>query len=239
MKDRTRASAALFITKLGAAERQLNAAIRMMLADEDELAVHTVAAAGYRQLREIEEARGGRPAAGWYARLFIGAAQLAAAGSLLPAEFETAFGPTAVKVIENIASEIGQGLTPTVAEVSRRLDVPPEKVAWRSFNKTANFLKHADRDTDLALPNENLAYENMMLLGAAVALFSDLLNRSTPEMIGLLIFVKGAEEDFRFPGWSEEHFAIFSRASPARRRRICQRVIRSLRKEEIRARRAG
>jgi hypothetical protein len=35
----TAKTTALFITKLAAAERQLNAAVRMMLADEDELAV--------------------------------------------------------------------------------------------------------------------------------------------------------------------------------------------------------
>jgi hypothetical protein len=51
-------TAEIYIMKLAAAERQLNAAIRMVLADEDELAIHTVAAAAYRILRDIKRNRG-------------------------------------------------------------------------------------------------------------------------------------------------------------------------------------
>jgi hypothetical protein len=45
-------SATIFVTKLGAAERQLNAAIRMYL-DDEELAVHTVGAASYQVLQDL------------------------------------------------------------------------------------------------------------------------------------------------------------------------------------------
>ena len=54
----SRSSAKLFVAKLGAAERQLNAAIRRTLANDDELAIHTVAASAYRVLRDMKQKRG-------------------------------------------------------------------------------------------------------------------------------------------------------------------------------------
>jgi hypothetical protein len=50
--------AKVFINKLEAARRQLYAAIRMTFANEDEFAIHTVAAAAYRILRDLLEKRG-------------------------------------------------------------------------------------------------------------------------------------------------------------------------------------
>ena len=44
--------------KLEAARRQLNAAIRMTFANEDELAIHTVAAAAYGIVRDLLGTRG-------------------------------------------------------------------------------------------------------------------------------------------------------------------------------------
>jgi hypothetical protein len=53
-----RKRAILYINKLEAARRQLDAAIRMTFDGEDKLAIHTVAAAAYRILRDMLEKRG-------------------------------------------------------------------------------------------------------------------------------------------------------------------------------------
>ena len=50
--------AKIYINKLEAARRQIDAAIRMLLAKEDSLAIHTVVAAGYRVLRVLLRHRG-------------------------------------------------------------------------------------------------------------------------------------------------------------------------------------
>src|ERR1700734_3571163 len=50
--------AKVYITKTAAAQRQLDAAIRMHLANEDSLAIHTVASAAFRILRDLKEKRG-------------------------------------------------------------------------------------------------------------------------------------------------------------------------------------
>ena len=52
------AMAEIYITKLLAARRQLYAAIRMFFADEDELAIHTVASAAYRVICDLKSQRG-------------------------------------------------------------------------------------------------------------------------------------------------------------------------------------
>jgi hypothetical protein len=47
--------ARVFLRKEAAAQRQLDAAIRMTLAEEDELAIHTVVAAAYGILRGLKQ----------------------------------------------------------------------------------------------------------------------------------------------------------------------------------------
>ena len=61
-------SSVIAVTKIAAAQRQLDAAIRMMLSDEDELAVHTVAAASYRILRDLKQKRGSSELVDGFAR---------------------------------------------------------------------------------------------------------------------------------------------------------------------------
>jgi hypothetical protein len=48
----------IHINKFAAASRQLDAAIRMFFAKEDELAIHTVASAAFRLLRDLTAKRG-------------------------------------------------------------------------------------------------------------------------------------------------------------------------------------
>jgi hypothetical protein len=53
----TSTKASIYLGKQAAAQRQPDAAIRMLLASEDDLAIHTVAAAAYGILRELKEAK--------------------------------------------------------------------------------------------------------------------------------------------------------------------------------------
>jgi len=55
-----REAAKVFVTKLGAAERLLNTAVRLFLTDDDELAVLTFGAAAYGILRPFKKIRTGR-----------------------------------------------------------------------------------------------------------------------------------------------------------------------------------
>lgn len=56
--SKTSHRAIVYITKIEAARRQVDAAIRMSFFNEDDLAIHTVASAGYRILRDLLNKRG-------------------------------------------------------------------------------------------------------------------------------------------------------------------------------------
>jgi hypothetical protein len=58
MKKSKEQHAEILISKIEAARRQIDAAIRMTIANEDEVAIHTVASAGYRILRDLLNKRG-------------------------------------------------------------------------------------------------------------------------------------------------------------------------------------
>jgi hypothetical protein len=48
-------SAEVFVTKVAAAQRLLDAAIRMTFSDEDDLAIHSITAAAYRIIRDLTQ----------------------------------------------------------------------------------------------------------------------------------------------------------------------------------------
>ncbi len=52
------AAAELHVSKLAAAQRQLDAAIRMYFGEEDELAIHTVVSAAYSIISDLKSKRG-------------------------------------------------------------------------------------------------------------------------------------------------------------------------------------
>lgn len=226
-EDQASRSAAVVITKLGAAERQLNAACRMVLAGEDELAIYTVTAAAYRLLRDIEKSRGRNPAADFLARAYIGAAEELAAGSA--AHLEDVPDPSAVEIIRDIAQGLADGRDPTVSEVSRRITVPHQGIFWEYFNITSNFLKHADKDSNKALLLGGIEERTKQLLLFACVTFCELLGRETPEMLAFIAFAAGASEGFRRSFWSDELVVQFSKASLAQRRQICRRLLKFLR----------
>jgi hypothetical protein len=64
-------TAALHVTKLAAAKRQLQAAIRLFFLKEDELAVHIVASAAYGLLKGLKRDRGQNEAADSYRTTFF------------------------------------------------------------------------------------------------------------------------------------------------------------------------
>lgn len=136
-------SARVFLTKLGAAERQLSAAIRMVLANEDELAIHTVAAAAYRVLRDIKQQRGRSDAFDLFERGLSPVAHDLATGKINSVARVFAYEDSPlVAIIDSIRDGIIAG------DIKSFEDVPPIKVKnegrfWYEFNEPFNFLKHA------------------------------------------------------------------------------------------------
>ena len=164
------ATAVLHITKLTAAKRQLQAAIRMYFQPEDQLAVHTaVAAAAYGLLKDIKKSRGRSEAADSYLTAVFYAVRDFRRGTL-PEQLTT--DAAFMAEVERLASE----LSPITAE-SKLSDIKStigqqlERSYWNDTNKASNFLKHADRDADRGLNLDDI--DNQLLLMKCFSAYQD------------------------------------------------------------------
>lgn len=154
------ATASLHVNKLAAAKRQLRAGIRMFFMPEDELAVHTVAAASYGLLKDIKTARGMSEAADAYLTSIFYLVRDYRRGTL-PAHMTG--DADFMSEVERIADQ----LSPITADSKLsdvRASVAPavERKYWNDTNRAANFLKHADRDNDGTLSLDEI--DNQLLL---------------------------------------------------------------------------
>lgn len=155
-------STALFhITKLAAAKRQLQAAIRLFFFEEDELAIHTVASAAYGLLKDLKRNRGQNEAADSYCTTFFYLVRDFRRGTL-PAHFTS--DPTKMVEVERIADQFSAITADSkLSDVQVTLPSGLEKQYWNENNRAANLLKHADRDTDRTFPLDNID-NNLLLL---------------------------------------------------------------------------
>ena len=219
-----RMSATVFVTKLGAAERQLNAAIRMTLANEDELAIHTVAASAYRVLRDIKQKRGRSDAFDLFARGMFAIAEELATGKR--GSTPATFVPSLVQIVESIRDEILSGRIRSFEEM------PPVKVNdegrfWYDFNKPFNFLKHGATDNEDALDLRKLNNEELLM--RACADFHDVANRMSPEIEIYFIYSCGHLKDSGVP---DNIRADLVKATPTQKRKKCVAWLRNLKASE-------
>lgn len=163
-------TASLHVTKLAAAKRQLQAAIRLFFFEEDELAIHTVASAAYGLLKDLKRDRGQSEAADSYLTTFFYLVRDFRRGTL-PAHFTS--NPSIMAEVERIADQ----LSPITADsklsdikVTTSPDV--EKWYWNENNRAANFLKHANRDTDGTFPLDKI--DNNLLLLKCCSAYRDI-----------------------------------------------------------------
>jgi hypothetical protein len=158
------------VTKLAAAQRQLRAAIRMFFAGEDELAVHTVAAAAYKLIADLKRQRGRDEVGDYYLTSIFYVVRDYRRGSL-PNCFTS--DPEAMKWIHEMAEQLP--ITATSKREDFTVSVPAETVRewWSKTNKAANFLKHADRDSTEHISMDEI--DNLSLLMQALGSYTDLI----------------------------------------------------------------
>ena len=125
-------------------QRQLTA-IRMFLQGEDDLAVHTVAAAAYKILRDIKRRRGRNEAADFWKRGLFSIAQHLASGALSSIPTDVAvFTP----LIERLLADIRSGRVRSDEDFELEVAFESSTRFWRTIDADANFLKRADLDSD-------------------------------------------------------------------------------------------
>jgi hypothetical protein len=235
MKIRSRQSAKIILTKLAAAERQLNAAIRMTLANEDILAIHTVAHAAYRILRDIRSKRskGRSDLSDIILRGIFSYARDLAEGRIQSFPEDITGVPWALSLATSISEQIKSG------EFKAFDDVPPivfsdESEFWGRFYRTSNFLKHADRDPDHFLDESEV--DSDQLLQFATGLFVELCRCETLEMEAYRVYRVG--DDPEFSPLSPEARLAFGKLTPMQKRKKCLAWLRQTRREEAGTRRS-
>jgi hypothetical protein len=218
----TSTKASIYLGKQAAAQRQLDAAIRMLLANEDDLAIHTVAAAAYGILRELKEAKqhrrkelNDRLAGG----IFAFASDLAS-GKIDGLPKGIAESKVLSDIIANISAQIRAGKVQNEKDVARLLSIVDEKKYWKNFNRAAEFLKHADKGADAFLPMD--AIDTDMLLISATSAYVEIMGRPTSEMIVYFVF-RGIDID----AFSPKLRAIAAQPTE-KRRRACLALLREL-----------
>ncbi|MBI4936800.1 MAG: hypothetical protein HY846_01020 [Nitrosomonadales bacterium] len=162
-------TAKVHITKLAAAERQLRAAIRLYFAEEDELAIHTIASAAYRLLADLKAERGMDEAANVYLTSIFYVVRDYRRGTLPK---DIASDPEFVEWVREVAEKLPIRPDSKFEDVS--VTLPRELVGqfWNQRNKVANFLKHADRDTGASISLDEV--DNLLLLMQCYSSYMDI-----------------------------------------------------------------
>lgn len=162
--------AALHVTKLAAAKRQLQAAIRLFFLEEDDLAIHSVASAAYGLLKDLKHDRGQSEAADSFRTTLFYLVRDFRRGTL-PAHLTS--DPSMMAEFERIADQLSPITADSkLSDVQVTLSPALEKQYWNESNRTANFLKHADRDTDGTLPLKMI--DNNLLLLKCCSAYRDI-----------------------------------------------------------------
>ncbi len=213
--------AVVAITKAAAARRQLDAAIRFWFAEEDDLAIHTVAAAAYRILRDLMNQRGLQPFGEFVRAGLFSFAKATAEGQELKLPDDAATRALINKISEEIKA--GRINSPEDIQVSK-----DDKRRWTEYAFHSNFLKHADIDPDSHIIEADINNEELLLRASAtyVRLFQD----SSAEMMLFYwhsVGVSGDEPEC-------PNLAIIKRirdCSPELRRKICLASLSEVREE--------
>jgi len=183
-------SAVELLNKLGAAKRQLNTAIRLFFARDDEVAIHTLGAAAYRILRDLKAQSGRLELSHLLTGVVTNVAQQIVSGKL--AELPDAFPPESElgRFILEVAEGLRSGELRDLREVE--IIVPNEAGYWRDFNRVANFFKHADTD-----PNDVIslsAVQNEMLLHLACSALADVTQDVDTEVVVYYLWLRPESE---------------------------------------------
>ena len=133
----------IHITKLAAARRQLCSAVRMFFAQEDELAIHTVASASLSIISDLKSKRGTDLLSDAFLFGVFSAVQQYNKGTLPEHLLESSEFMEPVKALAEQIPDID-----AIRFVDISGTLPSEFISefWKKRNRIANFLKHADRD---------------------------------------------------------------------------------------------
>jgi hypothetical protein len=173
------------ISKIAAAQRQLDAAIRMFFGREDDVAIHTVAAAAFQVLRDVIKKRGGHFTSEVFRQGLLSIAKQYVEGTL-PTDTKVVIdGSNFITMIAPLIADIReQGDGFDAKHIAVKVSKQQEHKLWLS--QATTFLKHADRDTDSFLSAGDL--DNEKILMGTCAAYLEIMKTPTPEIAAYFAF---------------------------------------------------
>jgi len=207
----------------------------MFFAKEDELAIHTIASAAFRILRDLIQERGKNFTAEVLRNGTYSMAQQYAEGKL-PKETLKLIENTALMatIINMLEAERVEGEKFDVSRVDVRMNKTSEQRAWPS--RAANFLKHADLDAEAHLAVDEVRNENV-LMGACVA-YLELMGMPSPEIMAFSAFW-AAKNDADVGEEVQELLLKLRSVEGPVRHRMCAKFIETRRRQRGGGGRAG
>jgi hypothetical protein len=175
-------SAIIYVTKVEAARRQINAAIRMSLLNQDDLAIHTVAAAAYRIVRDLLKKRGIDDFEQTVKSGLFSLAKAMTENSLSDKDSKMLDGDKKLHaIVSAIADRIKNSNTGFgLDEINLSDPSGLRRHQWEAYSKPTNFLKHADRDHQSAIAIDEI--DNISLILRSCSAYATLAHDITPEM---------------------------------------------------------
>lgn len=158
------------VNKLAAAKRQLQASIRLFFMGEDRLAIHTVASAAYGLLKDLKRTFGQNEAADYYLTTIFYLVRDFRRGTLPTYLMSDAAMIAGIKHIADQLSPINKDSK--LSDVKISIPDTLERQYWTENNQAANFLKHADRDSDGEFSLESI--NNYLLLLKCYSAYCDI-----------------------------------------------------------------
>jgi len=212
----------LLLTKLEVARRQLNAAIRMYFRDDDELAIHVVGHAAFRIIRDILRSRDNDIHESLMTRGMFEMLKAHAKGQLHSTIGEDeAFRRFVATIPDSMLAMIAEK---DFEDVQARLIGYNPASFWGEFNKSCNFLKHANLDPEKVLDPDRV--DNLQLLGYACGGYGQLNLPPSVEMWTYLAYFMSVQPfDITFPEGLVEKVRVLRRYEAAQRKSVCRYVI--------------
>lgn len=210
------------VTKIEAGRRLLNAAILMYFRDDDELAVHAVGHGALRVLRDLLASRGTDVHEDLLVRGMYEMLRAYRRGTLDKSLSNDAWFQA---LVARIPADIWI-LYDTIdyEQVRGSLLGFNPKEFWGAFNKSYNFLKHAERDQEGALDLETV--DNLTVLVYASSAYTQLGFAPTVEMLTLVAYYLSLQPfDTSPPEILRPKVEVLRKYEGTRRKLACRYVI--------------
>jgi hypothetical protein len=178
------AAAELHVSKLAAAQRQLDAAIRMFFGEEDELAIHTVVSAAYSIISDLKSKRGRDESVDFLMRGIFYACRNFTVGEVSEVELRR---KGLWEHIQPFLALFDENANLTWEEFVFRNSEAGQRSYWRYQNRFANFLKHADKDPQSLLAVDKM--DNLNLINSCAMAYIDLSHKMTKAMAAHFLYL--------------------------------------------------